>query len=148
MEKGKVKQMGTVEARRTKYPTYWLTEDGIFNALFEGANRATLLEKTRENYPKNKNLQCLIETSPYTGTEAYEMAHQALVTKRKLEQSDYDQIMSIQILKGLTPEKFNQLFTILRKRYPKIYRQVTEDLEQFGVNLQQILKALKRENQP
>jgi hypothetical protein len=146
MEKGIVREMGLVTARRTRYPTYWLTEDGTYRALREGASWKSLLERTRETYPKNEHLQCLIETSPYTGTDAYEMAHQKLANKRKLEPSDYDEIMSIQILKGLTPEQFNGLFAVLRKGYPKIYRQVEENLEQLAKYLQQVLKAIRGES--
>ena len=141
-----IKEMGSVTARRTRYPTFWLTEHGIYKALREGANLTALLEKTRETYPKNKRLQCLIETSPIIGTDAYEMAYQTLLSKGKLEPSDYDKIMAIQLPKGLTPDQFNQLFTILRGKYPEIYRQVKENLEQFGINLQQILERLRGYN--
>jgi hypothetical protein len=146
MEKGIDKQMGMVPARGTKYPTYWLTEDGTYRALREGANWKSLLERTLETYPKNEHLQCFIETSPFTGTDAYEVAHLKLVNKGKLEPSDYDEIMSIQILKGLTPEQFNGLFAVLRKGYPKIYRQVEGNLEQLAKYLQQVLKAIRGES--
>jgi len=106
-----------------------------------------LLQKAQDNYPENKGLLCILKTAEIIGIEAYDIAYSALLTKGKLEPSDMALIMAIPMQKEPTLDKIIRLLAILEE-YPEYYRRVKENLEQFGINLQQILKTLREVNHP
>ena len=135
-KKGIIKKVTSKKYRGREYPCFWATDSGIFIALLEGANPATLLEKTLKFYPQNKDLQCLLETSLILGTEAYYMAFSVILSKGKLEPIDTSTIMITQMQKELSLDEVKQIITILKK-YPKHYQKFKENIEQ----LKEILHA-------
>lgn len=134
-KKGMIRKVTSKKHRGNEYPCFWLTESGVFIALLEGANPATLLEKTLKIYPENKDLQCLLEISPILGTDAYNIAFSAILGKGKLEPIDKSTIMATQMQKKLSFDEAKQITTILKK-YPEQYRQFKEKVEQLKENVQ------------
>jgi hypothetical protein len=116
------------------YPCYWLTASGVFIALAEGVNPATLLERTLKIHPDNKDLQCLLEVSPILGTEAYNVALSAFLGKGKLEQTDKSTILATLLQKERSLDEAKHFFAILRK-YPEPYRLFKEKREQVRENM-------------
>jgi len=145
-KRGLIKKTTLKEHRGRKYPRYWVTELGIFKARIDGADPMLLLQKAQDNYPENKDLLTILKTAEIIGTKAFNIAYSALLSKGKLEPSDIALIMTIPMQES-NPDKIIQLFTMLEE-YPEYYRRVKENLEQFGINLQQILKTFRRENHP
>lgn len=135
-KKGIIKKITSKEYLGIKYPCFWVTELGIFIALLEGVNPATLLEKTLKFYPENKDLQCLLETSLILGTDAYNMAFSIIRKKGKLEPIDTSIIMATQMQKELSSDEVKQVIKMLKK-YPKQHRQLKENIEQLKEILQQ-----------
>ena len=54
-----VKIVSSKSYKGQEYPRYWLTEDGAFIALCEGAKANDVITRTLEIYPDRKDLQYL-----------------------------------------------------------------------------------------
>jgi hypothetical protein len=134
-KKGMIRKVASKKYRGNEYPCFWITESGVFIALLEGANPATLLEKTLKIYPKNKDLQYLLEISPILGTDAFNVAFSAILGKGQLEPIDTTTIMVTQMQKKLSSDEVKQIITILKK-YPEQYRQFRENVEQLRESVQ------------
>ncbi|MGA2769022.1 MAG: hypothetical protein ABSF24_12010 [Candidatus Bathyarchaeia archaeon] len=141
-KKGLIKSVTTKEYHGTKYPSFWLTELGIFLAISRGADPQTILIRAREFYPKDINLQFLIETTPILGENAFEVLYLAALTKGKIEQTDIDSILANQMRTGFTPQVVKQFITIAKK-YPKQYRQIVDSVNQTQEKLSKISQLLK-----
>ena len=101
-----------------EYPRYWVSEDGAFIALCEGAKTKNLIKRTMEFYPKRRDLHYLLEAVTILGIEAFDVAYFAYVKKGKLEQSDIAVIMATQMQHKISPEDVRK-FSELLQRYPE-----------------------------
>lgn len=146
--KGYIKKVSVKTHWGREYPRYWLTELGILEARFDGADQKLVWKKAQENYPENKLFLCILRTAQIIGIEPYNIAYSALLTKGKLEPTDEGAIFVSQLVREQSPEKFIQLCTILEEEFYEVYRQVEENLAHVGINLREILKKLKEVNQP
>jgi len=129
--------------RGRKYPRYMLTPLGIFKARIDGADHKLLEQKAKDNYPEDKGLLCILKTAEVIGTEAYNIAYSALLTKGKLEPSDEALILTAYMQKESNLNDIIRLFNILEE-FPEYYRKITENLEQLRMILRQILETIKR----
>jgi hypothetical protein len=98
-----------------KRDCYWLTDSGVFLALIEGAEPKKVLNKTKEIYPENKPLLCVIETTPIIGSVMHKIAYSAVLTKGKLDESDKGAMFGAQSQKDLSLEQIIELIAILKK---------------------------------
>src|SRR5208283_5843879 len=78
-KKNLVKAVSTKSYQGQEYPLYWLTPDGAFIALCEGANAERLIRKVLGIYPENKDLPYLLESTSILGTEAFRIGYLAFV---------------------------------------------------------------------
>jgi hypothetical protein len=116
-EKQLVQTVNTKSYRGREYPRFWVSPTGVLLALFEGVSSISLLEKSLVIYPKDTNLQAILEVSPILGTEAFKLAFQVILAKGKLEQSDITMIIFTEMQKDLDISQIEPLLTIL-KRHP------------------------------
>lgn len=140
-QKGLVQEVGTKEYRGRKYPTYWLTDEGVFVALFEGANPETLLKKTREIYPENQILLFCIEIIPKLNPKVFEMGYSAVKTTGKLEPIDLATILLTQMQTETSVQAFWETVEILKK-YPKQYNSFKKQIEQMFENLSRLKEII------
>jgi DNA-binding MarR family transcriptional regulator len=125
---------------------YWLTDSGIFLALIEGAKPKNVLRRTKEIYPENKLLQCVIEITAILGTSMHKVAYSAVSTKGKLEQDDRSAIMSAQLQKELSLEQIQELMAIMRK-YPEQVGDMQEKIMEMIDKIKKVESFLKEANE-
>ena len=139
--KGIVTAIDKEEYHGRKFSKYWLTQKGIFVALFEGADPDQLLQRTLKNYPNDKTLQCCLELSPLLGLEGFKIGLSAIEEKGKLDDSDTKKILIAHIQKEVSIEQIRKLIEILKK-YPKEYHKTKEGLSKFSKSLTEALESL------
>jgi len=140
-KKGLIKETTSKNYMNRQYPCFWLTELGIFLALYEGARPEILLKTTLEIYPENKNLQFLIEAVPILGKNAFYVLYLTVLTKGEIKQKDITSIFATQMQEKLTPKKIKQFITILKK-YPEPYQQCVDYINQIRKNLGELSDLL------
>lgn len=142
LEKKKViRKIDVKTYRGREFPRYWLTSPGVFIALAEGATARDLLDRTVKTYPKDKDLQCCLEIAPLTGIEIPKIALSAILSKGKLEESDFMKILLTPMQKDLSVEQFKRLIEILKK-YPDEYKRVKSQIEQLSEFLAKMEKMI------
>ena len=60
-EKGLIEETDVKRYRGREYSQFWLTERGVIEAVIEEVPSHMLFEKTKEIYPENYVLHCLLE---------------------------------------------------------------------------------------
>jgi len=140
-QKGLIQKVGAKEYRGRKYPTYWLTDEGVLVALIEGANPETLLKKTKEIFPENQILLYCLEIAPKLNLEVFEIGYLAVKAKGKLEPIDLATILFTQMQTGTSIQTFREAIEILKK-YPKQYKSFKERVEQMFENLRRLKETI------
>lgn len=131
-EKNFVKSVGSKLHQGQVYPQYWVTGDGAFIALCEGAKQQHLIRSIFEIYPDNKDLQYLLESVSILGTEAFKVGYLAIVKKGKLEQEDITRMLIVQ--SAFTPEillRFREMllkYPEQKKKYDDLVNEMIEKL--------------------
>jgi hypothetical protein len=115
---GLIKKIDQRMSLGRKRDCYWLTDSGVFLALIEGAKPRKVLERTKEVYPENKVLHCVIEMTRIIGTGMHKIAYSAFLTNGKLEEADKAAMKGAQIQKELSLSQIRELVGIM-KRYPE-----------------------------
>jgi hypothetical protein len=128
-QKGLIKKTDLKIHRNREYPLFWLTKEGIFVALVEGADATNLLQRTLKIYPNDKTLQCCLELSPLLGLEGFKIGLSAIQDKGKLDDSDKMKIILAHAQKDVSVKQFRKLIEILKK-YPKEYYRTKKNLSQ------------------
>ena len=141
-QKGLIQEVGTKEYNKRKYPTHWLTYEGIFVALIEGANPETLLNKARETFPKNQTLLYFLEMASKLNPKIFGIAYSALKTKGTLTPFDLFAISLTQMQTETTMQTFRELMEILRKKFPKLYNSTKENIEKISQTLNQLKETI------
>jgi hypothetical protein len=142
----KKKLIKTVESKKyhgQEFPRYWVTEDGAFVALCEGAKADAVIRRANEFYPKRKDLHYLLESVSILGTDAFNVGYLAFVSKGKLEQSDIALMMITQIQNGLSDDailKFNKML----ENYPDQKQKLDDALEQLGKNFKNLFALFEK----
>ena len=141
IQKELVQEVGTKEYRGRKYPTYWLTDEGVLVALIEGANPKTLLKKTKEIFPENQMLLYCLEIAPKLNPEVFGIGYSAVKTKGKLEPIDLATILFTQMQTETPRQAFKEAVEILKK-YPKQYKSFKERVEQMFESLKRLKETI------
>ena len=123
--------------RGRDYPRFWLTESGAMLALCEGVTQKTLIDRTLEIYPENKDLLCVLETVPILGQNAFDIAYLAVLRKGKLQPSDITAIYGAQIQSPFSPEQTKQISEVLKK-YPELYQRCKDRVKLTLENLKKL----------
>lgn len=149
-----VKKVGKKYHQRSQYPTFWLTEMGILQALGEGANPEHLLNQTLEVYPQNRNLQFFIEAALiFGGGIAYIFGSDILGDPEEVE-TNLIEFLSTELINIINhmpetqePHAQEQItkFRALLKRYPELYRRLPNELEQYAEELKKLAHVLQQE---
>lgn len=140
-EKGLIKEVTSKDYRGRQYPRYWLTELGIFLAIYERVNPEVLLRATLEFYPEDKNLQFLIEAVPILGKHALKALYLAVLTKGEIEQRDITSLFAAQMQEKFTPKQKRQFSKIIKK-YPEPYQKLRDYINQIQKNLKELSDLL------
>jgi hypothetical protein len=141
-KKGLIKQITVKNYLARKYPRFWLTETGIYIALHEGAKPETLLSRTLEIYPENKDLHFLIEAVPILGKNAFDVLYLAALTNGQIPQTDVASILATQMQTKFPPEVTERFIAVL-KRYPEPYQRCVDYIKQTSKNLSEVSNLLK-----
>lgn len=141
-KKGLIQEVGTKHRRGQNYPKHWLTEEGIIVALIEGANPETLLNNTREIFPKNRTLLCYLEIASKLNPKIFGIAYSAIKTKGKLEPIDLIAISLTQMQTETTMQTFREILKILKNEHPKLYNSIKSDIEKMSENLNQLKETI------
>lgn len=139
-KKGLIEDVATKDYRGNTYPCFWLTERGIFLAISKGAKQETLLRTTLETYPKNKDIQFLIEAAPILGENAFEVLYLTALNGQ-IEQADVFSILAKQMQKPLNDKEIDQFIAVLDK-YPKTHQLSVDYVNQITKNLRKISNKL------
>jgi hypothetical protein len=147
LEKKKlIKPVESKGSQGQEYPRYWVSEDGAFVALCEGAKAKSVIKRTLEIYPKRRDLQYLLEAVTILGVDAFDVAYFAYVRKGKLEQSDLAIVLATQMQHELSPEgviKFSELL----QRYPEQSQRFVDFFKEVSDNVRK-LDTLFKTSQP
>ncbi len=120
-----IMKVSTKDYRNQQFDCFWLTPDGTLCALLEGANQLTLYEKSIKVYPENENLHCLLEVTPFLGTDFLKIALGAFLAKGKIDNDDITMILATQMNRELTDKQGRQLAAVLKK-YPDQYKRLND----------------------
>lgn len=140
-KKGLITEVSSKLYRGKHYPRFWVTELGIYLALYEGAKPKDLLRTTLVIYPENKNLQFLIEAVPILGENAFEVLYLTALNNGHIEQADVFSILAKQMQKPLTTKEIDQFIAVLNK-YPETHRLSVDYVNQVTKNLKKISDKL------
>lgn len=141
-KKGLIEDVATKDYRGNTYPCFWLTERGIFLAISKRAKQEILLRTTLETYPKNKDLQFLIEAAPILGENAFEVLYLTALNGH-IEQADVFSLLAKQMQKPLTDKQTDQFIAVLNK-YPKTHQLTVDQVNEVTKNLGKISDKLSR----
>lgn len=130
-EKGFIEKTTVKKYHSREYPQFWLTEKGVIEALIEDVPSDVLFEKTKEIYPMNYILQCLLEIAPKLNLEMFKVGQSAIRTKGKVEVIDLPKMLFYGLQTDLTIETYSEILEILKK-YPTIYELMKEQIERMS----------------
>jgi ribosomal protein L28 len=142
-KKSLIKPVTSKDYHGQEYPRYWVTEGGAFIALCEGAKAQSLIRRTIELYPERRDLHYLLEAVSILGTEAFDVAYWAVVSKGKLEQSDIAFVMATQMQHKLSDEgveKFGELlqrFPEQQQRFIDFFKEISDNVKDLNVLFKQ-----------
>ena len=136
-EKNLIKIVSSKSYQGQEYPRYWLSPDGAFIALCEGAKPNSVIRRTNKIYPENKDLHYLLDSVSIIGNDAFNIGYLAIISKGKLEQSDMALMMITQLQKGLSDDSLLQ-FNKMLKKYPDQEQKFTDTFKKISENLQNL----------
>jgi hypothetical protein len=125
---------------------YWLTDAGVYLALVEGADPKKILQRTKEVYPENKLLHCIIETTAILGTAMHKIGYSALSTKGKLDEDDKSAMVGAQLQKDLSLEQIQGLIVIMKK-YPEQFGDIQAKFNEMIEKTKKIEQFLREANE-
>ena len=113
-----------------EFPSFWLTAEGIVAAMFEGADKTLLLEKSRDIFPKEEIIHLFIELI-YINPKFTQLAFNIIKNKGTIELGDVILILYA----NATSEDVETMKKIvaLLKKYPEMYKQYKKQIEK-GIN--------------
>ena len=137
LEKKKlIYQIGDKEHRGNKYPTFWLTDEGIMDALIEEAKWDHLLKTCKNLFPDEELLHCLVEISQYLNPEILRLARNVVKNKQKLN----SEVIAYILMSNASFETdMNNIASILKilKKYP-------EEQKRAEVHIQSMIEKLNQ----
>ena len=137
-----VTKVGQKDYQNTKYPLFWVTEDGAVFALCEGADQKRVLKRALDIYPDNRNLHFALEIMPIFGLDAFKLVCSAFAKKGKLEDSDKAQIYATQMENKFTQDEKTQFVDVL-KRYPEQQKPFEVAFKKMNISMEKLLEQLK-----
>jgi hypothetical protein len=115
-----IKRIETKSYHGQEFDRFWLNSTGVLVALFEGISFELLLEKTREIYPEDKNLQIILELAPLLGVDVFKLAFLTLLEKGKLERNDLMKLVIAEMQNDLDGVETEDIISVL-KTHPTAY---------------------------
>jgi hypothetical protein len=133
-----IKKTSIKEHAGRKYPSYWLTDEGIIMALMEGANSNKLLKQAKTLYPENKNVHWFLEIAPLFDPQVIKMAHSSLKGKDKLGVREIITLYLSQPSVAMDLKTAKKLTAILKK-YPDEYKILKNAVKEMINQLNQLI---------
>lgn len=142
LEKNKlIKQATTTTINNTLYPQYWLTDEGIINALIIGVNPNKLLEQAKKTYPENKNIHCFLEIAPLFDPQVIKITSYSVKKKDKLGFREIMMLFLSQPSIAMDSETAKKLTTTLKK-YPDAHNTLKNAVQVMIDQLKQLQTSL------
>lgn len=129
-KKNLIKIADIKEYRSRKFPRYWLTDEGIINAMLEGADKALLLEKSKEFFPDEKLLHCFLEVIQHMNPMIIQLASNVVRNKGSMDFADLMAILVSDANYEVDVEIMKKIVAVLKK-YPEEYKQAKILIEQM-----------------
>jgi hypothetical protein len=140
-KKNLIQIVGSKNYQGQEYPRYWLSPDGAFIALCEGAEQKSVMKRTLKIYPEKKDIHYLLETVSILGTEAFSYGYLTIKSKGRLEQSDIAKMVVSQV--QISPEQLIQFGKMLEK-YPEQKQKYYDLIGEMTDKLKNLEKVLKQ----
>ena len=135
LEKKKlVKKVDVKVYRGRDYPRYWLTDEGMFMALLEGASSEKLFEQTKILYPDSKVTHCFLEIMPFIRPEVLKIGYSLVKENRALGIGEVSTLLYSQSSNQMNVKTVKNLADTLKK-YPEQY-------DKFKANIKATIKQL------
>jgi hypothetical protein len=144
-KKNLIQMVGSKNYQGQEYPRYWLSPDGAFIALCEGAEQKSVMKRTLKIYPEKKDTHYLLETVSILGTEAFSYGYLTIKSKGRLEQSDIATMIVNQV--QISPEQliqFGKMLTNYPEQKQKFDNLITEMSEKLK-NLNNVFRQIESE---
>jgi hypothetical protein len=129
-QKNLIKVVGNKLYQGKEFPRYWVSGNGAFVALCEGAKADKLILKVKEIYPDDRSLHYVLEATSIVGTDSFEIGYNALVNNGKLNKEDVVKMLLNQVLQSISEENIAKFLELLGN-YPE-----------YGLELEKIMNAL------
>lgn len=140
-KKNLIKPVSSKSYQGQEFSRYWVTDDGAFIALCEGAKTTSVIERTLKIYPERKNLHYLLESVSILSTEAFSHGYFAFVSKGRLDQSDVAKMLITQ--STLSPQQIVQ-YTELLLKYPEQKQRYDDMITEMADKLKNLDRLLKQ----
>jgi len=138
LEKKKlITKTGTWEYNGRDFALFWLTGEGIITAMFEGADKALLLEESKRIFPNEEIVLCFLEVVQYVNPKVIELAYNVVKNKGTIEFVDAMTIL-VSIARFEDVETMKKIFAVLKK-YPEMYEQAKIPIRQMIEQLSQLI---------
>jgi hypothetical protein len=128
-----------------EFPLYWVTEEGAFLALTEGASPTDLLTTAKQVYPNNQRFQFGLGMAQHVNPKIFEIALTALRTKGKLEPAELASIMITQMQTNASMRAFTEALETYRK-YPTEYEQFKQRISQIQENFNKLKEIIDKKS--
>jgi hypothetical protein len=138
-----IKPVSSKSHHGREFPRYWVTAEGAFIALCEGAKARKIIRRTLEFYPDRRDLQYLLEAVTILGKDAFDIAYWSFISKGKFEQSDLAIIMATQMQHKLSSDGVEQ-FSELLQRFPEQQQGFVDFFKEISDNVKNLDALFKQ----
>ena len=139
LEKKKlIRKADVMEYNNRKFDRFWLTDEGIINAMLEGTDEALLLENSKKIYPNAKILQCFLEIIQQMNPMILKLASNVIKNKGTMDFADLMAILISDANYESDEKTMKNIVTVLKK-YPQEYEQAKILIQQMIEKLTQLI---------
>lgn len=139
LEKKKIIQKVDVKKYQSReYPLFWLTAEGMIEAMLEGVDRVLLLEKARKIFPDERILHCFLEMVQQMNPLILGLAGSIVRSKGRLGFVEYMSVLISDATYETDEDTMNQLVSVL-KRYPEEYAKTKDYIEKMIKQLNRLI---------
>ncbi|MFC1487175.1 hypothetical protein ACFLRN_05760 [Thermoproteota archaeon] len=133
-----IKETGIKEYNNRKFPTYWLTDEGIIISMLEGADKALLLEESKRFFPDAKIVHCFLEIIQHMNPIMIKLAGNIINNKGKMDFADLMNLL-ISDVNYESDEKAMKKIVEGLKKYPEEYEKAKIIIHQMINQLKQLI---------
>lgn len=127
------------------FDLFWLSETGVFLALYLGVDSSKLLRGVLMVYPQRSSLALNVEVFSILGTKGLDTLCMTFVIKGKIEEKDVKQFFANQIQEAPVDDAKERLAEVFRK-YPDFRKRVDDEYMRRQKNYAEFKKSIDKSN--